>query len=302
MKTIYPREDLHVHTCYSDGQYAPEKVIQMAIANDIKTIAITDHNRMVDQEEMAYLQEKYKDQIEIIPGVEISATYVTADEKISEIHIVGLNPNSRINNFLATYEPDRKGYIEAFRKAFLPFGYHLPTYEEFQELFPESEHIGRKHIAIWLNEHEDSIESVDYVFDKYIGAFGEKLAFVNSKDYNNYSDISVVIQALIDADATAIVAAHLPLYRFDVKEEIRFLKYFKLFAGPLSALEVYYRKYDEDTRLRMKTLADMYGFLHSSGSDYHGFSETDSIDNDFTYGCWRRMKRNKERLRLKQEI
>ena len=36
--------DLHVHTCYSDGEHTPKEVIEIAKDSGISAISITDHD------------------------------------------------------------------------------------------------------------------------------------------------------------------------------------------------------------------------------------------------------------------
>ena len=38
--------DMHVHTNYSDGQFSPDEVIQLAINAGIGIVAITDHDTL----------------------------------------------------------------------------------------------------------------------------------------------------------------------------------------------------------------------------------------------------------------
>ncbi|MBQ6314591.1 MAG: PHP domain-containing protein, partial [Mogibacterium sp.] len=40
------KKDLHIHTCYSDGIFTPEEVVDRWKAEGYKLIAITDHDGM----------------------------------------------------------------------------------------------------------------------------------------------------------------------------------------------------------------------------------------------------------------
>ena len=40
--------DLHVHTTASDGEYSPKDIVRMARSNNIKTIAIANHDTIDD--------------------------------------------------------------------------------------------------------------------------------------------------------------------------------------------------------------------------------------------------------------
>ena len=72
--------DLHIHSIYSDGAHTPEEIINFAIKNNVKCISITDHDSIGSQ----YVVDKYKEKIDIISGIELSAEY-----NDMEIHILG---------------------------------------------------------------------------------------------------------------------------------------------------------------------------------------------------------------------
>jgi len=86
MKTI----DLHIHTTASDGTYTPKELIDYAVKKGLSAIAITDHDTMSGiQEAMDYISE-YKLPIELIPGMEMSASGLG---DIFGTHILAYFPN-----------------------------------------------------------------------------------------------------------------------------------------------------------------------------------------------------------------
>lgn len=78
------RGDFHVHTNYSDGNNSPEEMVQKAISLGFTALGFTDHAVMDDERdwgmtreqadayfaEVNALKEKYRDQIEILCGIE----------------------------------------------------------------------------------------------------------------------------------------------------------------------------------------------------------------------------------------
>lgn len=85
--------DLHVHTNISDGAYSPKEVIDMAVKNNVKILAITDHDTIdaYTEELLTYAKQNH---ISLIPGVEIST-------KINKcgIHVLGYNIPINDENF-----------------------------------------------------------------------------------------------------------------------------------------------------------------------------------------------------------
>ena len=72
--------DLHIHSNFSDGVYTPEEIINLARRKNVKNISITDHDSIAAQ----YITSKEYNDINIIPGIELSTEY-----KDIELHILG---------------------------------------------------------------------------------------------------------------------------------------------------------------------------------------------------------------------
>ena len=83
--------DLHTHTTASDGVLTPTQLIEQAAANNITTVAITDHDTVNGIAEGFEAAAKFG--ITLIPGIEISTK---AESFADEIHLVGLfiNPQN----------------------------------------------------------------------------------------------------------------------------------------------------------------------------------------------------------------
>ncbi|WP_407308788.1 PHP domain-containing protein [Desulfosporosinus sp. SB140] len=76
------RIDLHVHTQESDGSLTVEEVVNLAHSNNIKVLAITDHE---STEGISKAEELGRDlEIEIIPGVELLTNFHG-----QEVHLLG---------------------------------------------------------------------------------------------------------------------------------------------------------------------------------------------------------------------
>ncbi|WP_411170631.1 PHP domain-containing protein [Clostridium sp. MB05] len=86
------RIDLHMHTCFSDGEFIPEEVIDRAIRNNVEIISISDHNS-VKAIERALNYSKGKN-IKVIPGIEIDCTFNNID-----LHLLGYNIDYKEKDF-----------------------------------------------------------------------------------------------------------------------------------------------------------------------------------------------------------
>ena len=77
--------DLHTHSNISDGSCTPKELIDVAIKENIKAIALTDHDNIGGIEE-ASIAAKEKN-IDFLAGIEISSLYKNG----RVIHILGLS-------------------------------------------------------------------------------------------------------------------------------------------------------------------------------------------------------------------
>ena len=85
--------DLHMHSKYSDdGEYTPEQLVEMARHNNLKIMAIADHNSV---KAIPTAKEAAKQAgITLIPAVEIDCTY-----KGVNLHVVGYGIDHTDNDF-----------------------------------------------------------------------------------------------------------------------------------------------------------------------------------------------------------
>lgn len=65
--------DLHIHTTYSDGSDTPREIFKLAEKNDIKTIAITDHDSVGGVRIAQGLSSEYE--VNLVSGIEILTHY-----------------------------------------------------------------------------------------------------------------------------------------------------------------------------------------------------------------------------------
>ena len=77
------KRDLHMHTCYSDGELTPEEIIDLRMGEGYELLAITDH----DGDEGSRVGADYADKagISYISGIELDSV----DKLGKDIHILG---------------------------------------------------------------------------------------------------------------------------------------------------------------------------------------------------------------------
>ena len=251
--------DLHAHSCFSDGTYTPEELVAEAKRVGLKAVALTDHNNVggLPRFEAAA---KAAD-VEAVCGVEFSTDY-----QGSELHILmlGVNPahykaiESVLREFHQRKEKSNRDLIRRLNGAGIDI-----SYEELSTK-TASGFINRAVIASELMD-KGYVSSVKEGFKKYLSE--ENGFFVPPKRLDAYEVIS-----FIKSLGGIAVLAH-PFLNLDEEGLRRFLP--EAIASGLDAMETIYSKYDAQTTVNAKKIAEEFGILQSGGSDFHGKAKPD---------------------------
>ena len=266
-----PYIDLHTHTCLSDGNLTPEELLREAHAAGIGILAITDHN---STEDLTAYQAAFPE-LTLIQGAEITCRYLQ-----HELHVValGIDPeNPRLRAVLAQNQSDRRPYLTAILDKLRNLGLDVGTYDELQAANPHSRHFGRMQIAKEM-VNRGYVSSADEAFDIYMGAHGQRLAYVANP--LKYVSLEEAVEAILSAGGVPVLA-HLYYYLLDSEGERALVRRFKELAGEKAAMEVEYAAYDRAQRDALKALADEFGLMHSCASDYHGNLEGETLAHGF---------------------
>ena len=89
--------DLHTHTNISDGACTPKELIEVAVKENVKVIALTDHDNIGGVEEASIFAKD--NNIDFLNGIEISSLY--KDGRI--LHILGIGIDLSNKEFLCAY-------------------------------------------------------------------------------------------------------------------------------------------------------------------------------------------------------
>ncbi len=264
--------DLHTHTCLSDGSLTPLELLHAAREAGIGILAVTDHN---STEDLATWRAAFPD-LTLIQGAEITCRYLDL-----ELHVValGIDPeNPRLRAVLANNQPDRRPYLTAILDKLRRLGIDVGTYDELQAANPKSRHFGRMQIAKEM-QRRGYVATADEAFDIYMGAHGQRLAYVANP--LKYVSLEEAVEAILDAGGIPVLA-HLYYYLLDSQGERALVRRFKELAGEKAAMEVHYAAYDRAQREALGAIADEFGLMHSCASDYHGNLQDETLAHGFT--------------------
>lgn len=132
--------DLHIHSNLSDGTLSPKEIIDEAVKNNVKVLAIADHDTIdaYTKELFEYAKEK---NVILINAVEISTKINKAG-----IHVLGYNFDLNNENFkqkLSTLRNARHDYLYNVAKKLNELGYILNV-EELDKI----EAVTKAHISL----------------------------------------------------------------------------------------------------------------------------------------------------------
>lgn len=256
--------DLHTHTTFSDGELSPEELINLAIQSNVGTLAITDHNTTNGLKGLD--KERYKDQIRIIDGIELSAEWNTG-----RMHILGygIDPYSvvlndkmkeqesySINKVMTIIEQLKRDYGITFSK------------EDFINIVNAKHSIGRPDIATLCIKYGYA-KNEDEAFDRYLNP-----AYKKTKKFNKRLSYEECFDIIKKSGGIPTLAHPITLGL----SEGPFLGLIKdMKSCGLEAIEVYHSNQDEEERNFYLNAAMQNDLLVSGGSDFHGPNKKPSI-------------------------
>lgn len=254
--------DLHIHTTCSDGTRTVEETVQDAKEFGLAHIAITDHNQF------AITEPVMSQELEIIPGAEFSTAYRTEGGRLLEVHVVGLffaGVPKELRQIFRKIPMQRKYYLDAIITRLNYLGISI-SYEELMHTFPDSNQIGRRHIAEILVKKNYAADITD-AFDRLIG--NRSPYWVDSTEYMRYMPLRTCVRKICENKGFPILA-HPYHYQCSDEEILKLIQDFKQSAGDDPAgMEVYYSKYDHKCREKLAEIAKNYQLYPSAGSDRH---------------------------------
>lgn len=263
--------DLHTHSCLSDGSLTPVELLTAARDAGIGILALTDHNATAD---LSPLQAAFPE-LTLIQGAEITCRYLD-----QELHVValGIDPeNAQLRAVLRNNQPDRRPYLSAILEKLRALGIDVGTYDELQAANPNSRHFGRMQIAKEM-QRRGYVATADEAFDVYMGAHGQRLAYVANP--LKYVTLEEAVEAILDAGGVPVLA-HLYYYLLDAEGERALVRRFQELAGEKAAMEVHYAAYTPAQRESLAAIADEFGLMHSCASDFHGNLADETLAHGF---------------------
>lgn len=249
-----PRYDLHTHTWFSDGTLSPTELVERAAAAGVNVLALTDHDDTSGLAEAARAAAHCG--IELVPGVEVSATW----EKTT-IHIVGLgfNPDApALSAGLAELRTAREERAREMARRLEKHGVKNP-YEGAWGL-AHGAIISRTHFARYLSGQG---------FGNTMGAVFKHFLRRGKPGYvpGRWVSMEEAVGWIRTAGGVAVIA-HPARYELSRSKLLRLFREFRDCGG--TAAEVVSGSHGPADTETMARYVRESGLAASVGSDYHG--------------------------------
>ncbi|MFC1567184.1 PHP domain-containing protein [bacterium] len=267
--------DLHLHSYYSDGIFSPEKVVRFAKSNNLSAISLTDHDTIHGIEK--FIDEGAKHDIEIIPGIELSAFDEYEED---EVHILGYYFDYKNKNLLKKldyFAKTREHRVDSMIIKLKKMGININ--KEDIQIHETNTVFGRLHVARALVKLK-IVKNITEAFNMYLNI--NKPAYVPKAQLSPEEAINIIL----DAKGVPIIAHP----KLNIKNEKSILRYIK--AG-LKGIEAYYPRYSNYDTQYYINFADKYDLCVTGGSDYHGDAKRAFVNMKIPYEileCLKKMK------------
>lgn len=253
------KADLHCHTTISDGSLGISDVIKQADRDDVRYLAITDHDSLASLSRAAVLGKRYN--VSVIPAAEFSAFDNARGRKV---HILCYMPE----------KPDRlEGLCIRTSEGRMKLGKSLAmrvlekypiTLESILRYSAGSKAIYKCHIMHALMDYGYTTELYGSVYDEIFDAKDGLCASQVRQEADFYPDVRFVT-TLIRASGGLSVMSHPMVYdSMELLEELAA-------EGAVDGAEVWHSSADEQASRQIKELTERYGIIATGGSDFHGF-------------------------------
>lgn len=255
--------DLHIHTLNSDGQFSPQKIVDLAYDNDTNFISVTDHDSIngINQ---------FKENLKIgmlgVNGVEFSS-YIVVDNKKIKLHILGYcfdENNEKLQYLLNEMRAKRiKSHLKLLNN----------VKEELLSLPEKSLSMIDIEKYCWFDrEFIKCLENENYSPDiiEYYRKFFKQNRFSYGADYD--LDVKRVIDGIKSANGF-VVLAHPMAYKLNREEVEKII--INLVNLGIDGIETYQSDCSFDDSLYLSELAHKYNLLESVGSDFHRVINSD---------------------------
>lgn len=244
--------DLHTHSYCSDGQLSPQALVELAKANGVTVLALTDHDNIDGIHEA---QQAADEQLQVIAGIEFSAQWLGRG-----IHIVGLQVDTASPVLQAGIQQQmdtRQKRAHTIAQRLEKVG--IKGALEGAQHYAKGAAIGRPHFAQYMVD-SGYVKNFTQAFKKYLGS--GKAGDVKE----GWPSVDTVVDWINQSGGIAVLA-HPSKYDLTRTKLYELLQHFSDAGG--QAIEVVSGKQESGVTDKLAKAADDFSLLASCGSDFH---------------------------------
>lgn len=248
--------DMHIHTCYSDGDFEPSEIVKRVKKAGISTFAITDHDTVLGCKQLEGFNEQG---LTFIPGVELSAAVPKG-----RMHILGYNIDIYNPSLTALLDKKRSNSVRSLELMYQyihnTYGVNIPKYE-FDNLYSKIGDIGRPDLALLIKKY-GYVDNIEDAFNNYL------IEAFDATRINRITTSKEDCMRVLKEAGAYISLAHPISLKMEYEELKAQLKYLKSLG--LDAIEICHSNQSEEYRQVLRKLRDELNLYETAGSDYHG--------------------------------
>ncbi len=255
--------DLHTHSRASDGSETPRRVVELAAAAGLASVALTDHDVLEGLAEATAAGEAAG--IEVIPGVELSLDWsdmVPEADSHGGMHLVVLwidDVAGPLQDTLADLRLGRDERNSTILERLSRLGLEVPMEEVLARAGGGS--VGRPHIAGVMVDR-GYVPDIATAFERYLGNGGP--AYVGRRRLTPRTALE-----LARASGGVPILAH--PYTLGLEDDAALeATLARLADWGLSGIESHHSGVEPERRRLLRRMGSRLGLLPSGGSDFHG--------------------------------
>jgi 3',5'-nucleoside bisphosphate phosphatase len=244
--------DLHTHSYHSDGKLSPQALVELAKANGVSVLALTDHDTVAGIEEAQAIA---GEELTLIAGIEFSAQWQGRG-----IHIVGLQVDTyslSLQAAIARQTQVRTDRAKTIASRLEKAG--IKNALEGAQQYAKGAAIGRPHFAQYMVD-KAYVSNFAQAFKKYLGA--GKVGDVKE----GWPSVEEVVAWILASGGIAVLA-HPDKYDLTRTKLYALLEDFVTAGG--QAIEVVSGLQEASVTAKMVRAAKDFSLLASCGSDFH---------------------------------
>jgi len=250
--------DLHTHTTFSDGSFTPEELLDLAEHQNLKAVAITDHDDIsACVPARTYSAAK---NIEYIPGLELS---IEADlPGRGHLHILAYyidNENEELIEKLDWLKASRMTRAMTIINKLQDLG--IAVSQNDLEKYVGQGSAGRPHIAQLLLD-KNVVKDLWEAFSRYLSKGNP--AYVPKQKL----DLKSALDLIHSANGVAVLAHPISLFYTTYQQYENVLD--EMINMGLDGLEVYYYSHDWHFKNFLLQYSEDRNLIITGGSDFHG--------------------------------